>query len=179
MKRPWPLDKLLRRDRNAATVFLAIVALSSGLRRVATTRGRLRAVCGLSEKRITSAIETLDAGRWVVRRYGRRRGRQWYRLSVPRCFPVDLLWGAFGAVGRKTTLSKASQKVKNDPQQTVCCGAENDLHSLTGVGPAGCLAGRPAVPDPISQLEQQRLAEIRTRRLGRTSCDPAVTSETR
>jgi hypothetical protein len=137
VKRPRikTLPELLAVDRNAATIYLAILHLAAGMRRLATTRGQIQEICGLRERRITTAINTLDASGWLVRRYGRRGLKAWYRLFLPfgdpfavgrktthrksNCAPLP--------VGRKTTDSKRAAKSKNDLQENICCRSKNNL----------------------------------------------------
>ena len=94
-KRPIQLPGLLKRDRNAVTVYFSLRWMAGGSRQLNTTRQRIADVCGLSPKRITAAMTALHEAGWLIRRYGRNGKRAWYRL-VLRGF------GLFPE-GRKTT----------------------------------------------------------------------------
>lgn len=171
-QRSLPLPKLLRFNRNAATVFLAVLYLSEGKRQIGVTRGRISAVCGLSQRVIGEAIEALDAAGWLKRRYGRAGNRAWYRLGLPA---VDLRpVVGFRPVCRKTTHREASGTSKNDTQGSGPCGTKNDTHPLEGIGavPAAALIGASAPAhkpheDPAAKIERKRMEEIQAARLAR------------
>ena len=156
--KPTPLPELLERNRNAATVYLALRCLSGERRRLSTTRARIAALCWLSPKRISEAMTALDECGWVAVNYGRAGIKRWYRLTFPM--------GHFLPMVTKTTLSKCKVGVKNDPKQTVCYGDKNDPLSLKRdsdaptPSPIGS-AGR----SPVEEIEHRRLSEIKAKRL--------------
>jgi hypothetical protein len=67
--RPKTLPELLKADRNAATVFAAVVYLAKGQRRIAAKRAEISGICGLIGRRITTALQALDKGGWLIRSY--------------------------------------------------------------------------------------------------------------
>lgn len=170
MKRqpPWSLPDLCKTDRNALTVYAALRWLARNKNRLGTSRARIREQVLLSEKRITSAIQALAKARWITLRYGRAKNRIWYRLTFRA--------GDFFPVGLKTTLSKSRCRGKNDPQQTVCCGAQNGPYSRKGVGdgPAQvCGDPAPAAQEHLAMtVEREQMAMIRRRRGAATGQKP-------
>jgi len=143
------LDRLLKRDRNAATVFVALVALAGGRRQLNTTRGTVRSLCGLSERCIGSAIEALHHANILKRRYGRAGSKTWFRLTLPT---VDLgaLWYGKRPVVRKATHREAARRSKSDTQGIRPCGIENDTLSLEREAASAALGrGRP----PLASVE--------------------------
>ncbi len=127
MKRqPWPLPKLLERDRNAATVYAAIRWLAGNSRRLGATRERIAAVCGLYRDTISAAMHALAEAGWLTLNYGRQGVRTWYRLS----FPVS----GFFPVSAKPRYSKRAATGKNPLQQTVSCVGKNPTLSRKGEG---------------------------------------------
>lgn len=168
--RPWPLEKLAAANRNAIAVYAALRWLAGDARKIGTTRLRIRSIVQLSEKRITAAVHTLDEAGWLALRYGRAGKISWYRIT----FPV----GDFFPVRRKATRSKRVCRDENDPQQTVSCAAEKDLHSRKGVrgGPAlecGDPAPEPIHEHPSARIERERMAQIRAAREQRDVDAPA------
>ncbi len=149
---PWPVDKLLTRDRNAGTVYLALIALAVGKRQVNTTRASIAEVCGLYRDRITSALAALHDAGWVNRRYGRAGNRCWFRINFPQdpLSPVALKISfrdrkkAPSPGAEKHRRSAASKTVENQLQGTRPCAVENQLHPLEGIGDA--LQPSPLVP---------------------------------
>ena len=105
---PWPLAKLLAKNRNALTVYGTLRWLAGDSRQLFTTRRTLRATCGLAEDTISAAMTALDSGGWVTVSYGRDGPRTWYRLSfpVPGFFPVP---AKRRHRGRPRDLKKAAQ----------------------------------------------------------------------
>jgi hypothetical protein len=83
---PWPVKRLLAENRNAGTVYLAVVALAAGRRWLGTTRAAIGAVCGLSDRRVGTALAALHTARWLFRRYKRGDGKMWFRLMLTRGF---------------------------------------------------------------------------------------------
>ena len=160
----WTLPELMKANRNAATVYLAVVWLASGRRQVGTTRARIRAACRLSERCIGAALEALHEASWIVRRYSRAGHKTWYRLTLIDGAAVD-----FGAVVRKTRHRELCKKSKNVPQGIERCGTKIVPHSRKGVGgdPAPS-RGDPAPATigehPSVRIESERLAAIRAAR---------------
>ena len=130
MKRraPWPLPKLLATSRNALTVYGTLRYLAGDTRQLSTTRGRIRAVCGLSEDTVSQAMTALDKAGWVRVGYGRFGNRTWYRLV----FPVP---GFFPCTGKKAAQGGARQPAKRRHREPVPCTGKKAAHSLKGVGP--------------------------------------------
>lgn len=164
--KPWPLPKLLNADRNAATVFLAVVTLANGRRQLGTTRAHIREVCGLSKRCIGAALEALHDASWLVRRYSRSGNKTWFRLTLPKCAVVG-----FSAVVRKTHHRGRSGTSKNVPQGTERCGTKNVPHSLKGVGGCPALGSGDPAPDEMhehrtARIERERMAAIRLAREG-------------
>jgi len=92
-KPPESLDVLLERDRNAATAFLALVALADGKRQLSVTRERITDVTGLHHDTITAAVRALHDGHWITRQYGRDGTRTWYRITLRAVFPESVKTG--------------------------------------------------------------------------------------
>jgi hypothetical protein len=160
--RPKSLPDLLKMNRNAGTVYLALRSLSGERRQLNTTRQRITNLIHLSEKRISQAMQALDECGWVKVNYGRQGIKSWYRLS----FPV----GDFLPVVTKTTYRGRKVVDKNDLQGTRPCGDENDPHTLKGIGrtappftPVGEGGGHAPLTGehPSARIERERLAEIR------------------
>lgn len=103
MKRGATLRALLKANRNAGTVYLAMAHLAKGRRRPALTRAAISEICGLSERLVGEAIDALDQVGIITRRY-RREGKRrvFYRILMPK----DVF--GFVSVGTKTTLRKRS-----------------------------------------------------------------------
>ncbi len=167
MKRakPWPLSRLLADNRNAGTVVLAVFTLACGRRQVSTIRSRIGELCGLSARTIGEAVDALHRAGWLRRAYGRRNGKAWYRLSLPKA--LDALCVEKQHTGSRPKVSK------NDTQGRRPCGTKNDTPSPRGEagGPtAPALEGAGAArPDPMpehpsARIERERLAEIRAAR---------------
>ena len=117
--KPWPLDSLLKANRNAAGVYLALRWLAGKKRCLATTRRRIAEICPMHEDTISKAMRALADAGWIVLNYGRAGGKQWYRVSFPatkqQIFP--------GAV--ETGHRKKKQSHSNRPQGTIRCGRLN------------------------------------------------------
>lgn len=114
---PWPLPKLLAKNRNALTVYGVLRWLANDRRQLNTTRARITAVCGLHEDTISAAVAALGDAGWVSVGYGRQGNRTWYRLT----FPV----AGFFPVAGKTRHREGSGGQKNRPQGTARCGRKN------------------------------------------------------
>ena len=176
---PWPLPRLLKADRNAATVYLALRVLASGRPQVNTTRRRIRDVCGLHERRVTAAVRALADAGWLTLRYGRSGKRTWYRLTL---LDVLALWVRKRPSGnyatplalraRKRPSARATKVYENDPQRAARCGYENDPHPLEGIGRApsprppfpcrGSVGNSPPVPSD-ARAEQEGAWNDQTR----------------
>jgi hypothetical protein len=166
--RPLPMPALLAANRNAATVFLAVVWLANGRRQLGTTRARIREACGLSERCIGAALDALHEGGWLVRRYSRKGHRTWFRLTLPSAV-VD-----FGAVVRKAHHRERRKVSKNVPQGTERCGTKNIPHSRKGVGEGPALNSGDPAPTPIQEhpsarIERELMTRIRAKRLDRSA----------
>lgn len=123
---PWPLDRLLTADRNAGTVYFALIALAGGKRQVCKTRAGIRAVCHLSEKRITSAMHALRDGRWIRLAVKSSGARSWYVVTIRFDWFHE---------GPKTTVmdrqSRRARKPMKGAKRPSCKRTprtENDLH---------------------------------------------------
>jgi len=124
----WPLPKLLEHNRNAGTVFGAILHLAGDRRRLGATRARIRAVCGLCERKIGKAVETLHEAGWLTRTYSGdvREGRKsWYRILLPSAHLH--LWY------RKSTTGKRDSGPKKYHRKSVSCGIEKVPHTHKGI----------------------------------------------
>lgn len=174
-----PLPELLRRNRNAATVYTALVILAEGKRQVNGTRARIAKQCGLAVRTIGMAVEALHEAHWIHRAYGRRGPRTWYRISLREngLFAVVAKTTHRGArkthppVVRKATHSAASGVSKNDTQRASRCGTKNDTPLLEkrGAVPAAApgVATAPAQnadEHPSARIEREKLAAIRRAR---------------
>ena len=162
---PWPLPKLLAQSRNAATVFVALLYLSGGRRRFGVTRGRIRTVCGLSERIIGAAVDALSRAGWLTRTYAsdtRDGRRSWFRILLRG--DVSALWY------EKRTTGEQSVRRKTTTRKPVSCGTKNVPQPHKGLrgGPtapalrrAGADAPDPLPEHPTARIERERLAEIR------------------
>jgi hypothetical protein len=169
---PWPLRKLLETNRNAVTVFGVLLHLAEGRRRFGATRRRIRNVCGLSERVIGAAINTLHEAEWITRTYAsdtHNGRRSWFRIVLRN--RSRNLWYEKRHTGHESTRRKTTHR------KDVSCGTKNVPQPHKGLkgGPtapalAGAGAARSApLPEPLpehpsARIERERLAEIRAAR---------------
>ena len=128
VRKVWPLPKLLERNRNAGTVFGAILHLAGERRRLGVTRARIRAVCGLCERKIGRAVAALAEAGWLKRTYSSdiRDGRKsWYRILLPKC--TAHLWYQNGTTGKRDSGPKRYHR------KSVSCGIETVPHTHKGI----------------------------------------------
>jgi hypothetical protein len=174
LQNPKPVSKLIEADRNAPAVFLAILELAQGGDHVKCTRGDIRSVTGLSEKRITKAITALHNARWVHRAYGRRGiSAQWYQISVGK-------WVSPLRVGKRPSRKRAKGTKTTLKAQTLE-GPKTTLLSLKREGDAQApspiaIASAPALRSPVTQehpadrVEREHFERLRERELEATTC---------
>ncbi|RJP30926.1 MAG: hypothetical protein C4547_15995 [Phycisphaerales bacterium] len=171
MKR-WTLDKLLAADRNAGAVFLALVELAAGKRQIHKTRASIRAVCGLSERRITTAMHALRDAGWIrlAIQSDEAKTRSWYAVTLNATLSFE---------GRKTTAEVRGRHVgKRPPKRRASEDGKRPSPPVRGRGlqppplsPDGSGSGA-APPDPQlrprrTPAEADRMATIRAAREAR------------
>lgn len=171
---PWPLPKLLEANRNAVTLYVTLLHLAGGHRGLTTTRARIRTVCGLSEKRITAAVDALATAGWIRRTYHRRGIKRWYRIGLPMGLEIASATGpktphsgrngARTAKGSKATHSAAKVRAENDPKRIIRYGAENDPLPLTGNSTPRAGGGGVTNEHPAARLERETLEHLRAAR---------------
>ena len=138
---PWSLPELLKADRNAITVYVALRYLSGTKRQITTTRAGITAVCGLHKQTITKAMNVLGKANWVKVRYRHEPGRQWYALSFPkRFFYEDDFFGLIGSHPRR----------KNRPHR------ERSMRTKKTTSPPSGDRGGQTVPAPSPTGERGR-----------------------
>lgn len=118
----WPPDRLLDANRNAITVFGALLWLAEGKRQVNPTRAKIRDVCHLSEDTISKAIGALKEGGWIILSKGWSGHVSWYRITLPE--------GCFLPVAQDSRHRVPSQADKNRPQGNRPCTAKKQAPSL-------------------------------------------------
>ena len=145
--KPWPVPKLLEADRNAVTVFVTLQVLAKGKREVSTTRGRIKAVCGLSEKPISTAIKVLNEAGWITRNYGSDGRKTWFRIVLP----ASDLWGRYRASGRKRKEGKKRPRCVSRPgEKTTVLHRTQDGRFSTVSPPTGERTGATRQPESHS-----------------------------
>lgn len=160
MNKARPLPELLKLNRNAATVYMALRWIAGERRQLNITRDKIRAVCGLHIRRISEAMAALDECGWVVVNYGRHGIKTWYRLSFPvgQIFPVCM----------KTAHRERKVSDKKSTQGTVRCVYENDPQSLKRLGECPASSGghvATTTESPAARIERERMAQIQAQRI--------------
>jgi hypothetical protein len=169
------LPELLASDRNAGTVFLVVVVLAGGKRQVSTTRTRIAELCGLSLRRIGTAVNALHEAGWIWRTYGRHGVKTWFRIMLPK---IDLSPVVSKTthrarkpprvpVVRKATHSAARSVSQNDTQGRVPCGIENDtlcpkgqIGAVPAAAPLPLEGARRAAPAPETRAAPSPAAGV-------------------
>ncbi len=156
--KPWTLPQLLSANRNAAAVYLALLAMAGGRKRTRATRRRLADQTGMSRDTVSAAVHALAGGQWIALRVCGKGGYRWYDVTLKLDGPPalgkaskrqstctgrtgvrDPVTGRFSCTGG-TGLSGATKTASNR------CKSERHLHRSDRSNPVGDAAGVTAAP---------------------------------